>query len=70
MRSLMVLVAGCVIASGALAHRGDADVECEKVKQKIRHIQSKMRSGYSRAQGEKMEAQLRKLRALRSRFCR
>ena len=70
MRSLMVLVAGCVIASGALAHSGDAVVECEKVKQKIRHIQSKMRSGYSRAQGEKMEAQLRKLRALRSRFCR
>ena len=44
--------------------------ECEKVKQKIRHVQSRMRAGYTRAQGEKLEAELRRLRALRRKTCR
>jgi len=70
MHSIKIAIIGCLIAGGSLAHTGDAKVECEKVKQKIRYIQSKMRSGYTRAQGEKMEAELRKLRALRSKMCR
>lgn len=48
----------------------DRDLKCEEIKQEIRTIQSKMRAGYSRAEGEKLEARLRKLRALRSRACR
>jgi len=48
----------------------DRDLKCEEIKQEIRIIQSKMRAGYSRAEGEKLEARLRKLRALRSKACR
>ena len=44
--------------------------ECAAIKEKIRYIQSKMRSGYTRAQGERMEAELRRLRERRRRACR
>ena len=43
---------------------------CDEIKQQIREIESRMRSGYSRAQGEKFEARLRKLKRKRSRLCR
>lgn len=43
---------------------------CEEIKQQIREIESRMRTGYSRAQGEKFEAQLRKLKRKRSSLCR
>ncbi len=43
---------------------------CAKVKEQIRNIESKMRSGYTRAQGEKYEAKLRELRAERYHLCR
>jgi F0F1-type ATP synthase epsilon subunit len=61
----------CILA----AHAVDAEdvaqqSECDKIKQKIRHIQSRMRAGYTRAQGEKLEAELRRLRALRQKACR
>jgi hypothetical protein len=44
--------------------------KCAKTEQQIRLVQSKMRAGYTRAQGEKLEARLRKLRAERARACR
>ena len=43
---------------------------CDEVKQQIREIESRMRAGYSRAQGEKFEARLRMLKRKRSRLCR
>ncbi len=43
---------------------------CEKVKQQIRVIESRMRDGYSAAQGIRYEAQLRDLRNKRYKFCR
>ncbi len=46
------------------------EVACAEVKEKIRNIQSKMRSGYTRAQGEKYEQRLRELRARRYKLCR
>jgi hypothetical protein len=48
----------------------DRELECEKIKQRISRIQSKMRAGYTRAEGEKMEAELRRLRKLRHKACR
>lgn len=59
----------------ALAPQADARPDCDKlacaeVKQEIREIESRMRAGYSRAQGEKYEARLRKLKRKRSRLCR
>ena len=46
------------------------ELRCEEIRQRIETLYAKMRSGYSRAQGEKMEAELRKLRALRRKACR
>ena len=43
---------------------------CDEVKQAIREIEARMRSGYSRSQGEKYEARLRKLKRKRSKLCR
>ena len=54
----------------AAAHDKCAKAECAAVKEKIRTIESKMRSGYTRAQGERFEAKLRELRARRYRLCR
>ena len=71
MRSTILIVVAAVLALPAAADsRRDRLLECEKIKQEIREIQSKMRSGYTRAQGEKFEARLRKLRALRAKACR
>ena len=63
------------VALLAVAARSDATPDCNKlacndVKQEIREIESRMRAGYSRAQGEKYEERLRKLRRKRSRLCR
>ena len=44
--------------------------KCAAVKKKIRHIRSRMRAGYTRAQGERLERQLRKLRKDRRSKCR
>jgi hypothetical protein len=46
------------------------EAACAEAKEKIRNIQSKMRSGYTRAQGEKYEQRLRELRAKRYKLCR
>ena len=70
MQKVIVIAAIVLFAPGASAHDYCAKAECEETKQKIRHIQSKMRQGYTRKQGEKMEADLRKLRAVRSKKCR
>ena len=73
MRSLAYIVMSLILAVPAEADsnsRRDRQLECEKIKQEIREIQSKMRSGYTRAQGEKLEERLRKLRALRAKACR
>lgn len=43
---------------------------CDEVKQQIREVESQMRAGYSRAQGERYEARLRKLKLRRSALCR
>jgi hypothetical protein len=67
---LVIVCFGFLSAGISSAYDGDAKAECTKVKQKIRYIQSKMRAGYTRAQGEKMEAQLRKLLTLRKKACR
>lgn len=58
-----------ILFAGAPAHESDDDAECKAIKEKIRHVQSRMRSGYTRAQGERMEAQLRKLRKQRKAKC-
>lgn len=65
---LVVLLA--LSPSAGFAHNYCAKAKCEETRQKIEKIQAKMRQGYTRAQGEKMEAELRGLRATRSKRCR
>lgn len=51
------------------AHNHCSEAECASVKEKIRTIESRMRSGYTRAQGERYAARLRELRAKRRKLC-
>jgi len=67
---LWVAVIVLMLYQPSVSRENDLAAECDKTKQKIRNIQSKMRSGYTRAQGEKLEAQLRKLREKRRQVCR
>ncbi|HSN52644.1 MAG TPA: hypothetical protein VLS87_08945 [Woeseiaceae bacterium] len=66
----VIALALLVLAPAADAKRDCDKLACAEVKQEIREIESRMRAGYSRAQGEKYEARLRKLKRKRSRLCR
>ena len=70
MRILTVTFLCLLFLPDVSAHEHCPKAECEATKQKIRKIQSTMRQGYTRKQGEKMEAKLRMLRAIRSKKCR
>lgn len=65
---MLMLIVLC--ASAAESGSKQDEAACAEVKEKIRNIQSKMRSGYTRAQGEKYEQRLRELRAKRYKLCR
>jgi hypothetical protein len=66
MLALMVLVT----APAALADRKLREAECAEVKEKIRNIESRMRSGYTLEEGERYNEKLRELRAKRAKLCR
>lgn len=51
------------------SRRTDA-AACAEVKEKIRTIESRMRAGYTRAQGERYNEKLRELKAKRAKLCR
>ncbi|MEE4162237.1 MAG: hypothetical protein V2I25_06980 [Woeseiaceae bacterium] len=46
------------------------EAECRKIDEQIRNIQSRMRHGYSAAQGVRYEERLRALKERRWRRCR
>lgn len=54
----------------AAADTRDDEAACEKVKQQIRSIQTKMRNGYSAAQGIRYDERLRELKKKRYKLCR
>lgn len=68
-RAWMLLLLMAILTS-AQAHKKSDKAECDTVKEKIRTIESRMRSGYTRAQGERYEEQLRELRSKRYKVCR
>jgi hypothetical protein len=70
MRLLLVVTVCFLFIPAGFAHVQSDQARCEKTKQQIRLVQSKMRAGYTRAQGEKLAARLRKLRAERAKVCR
>lgn len=71
MTRLWIVALVCLLAPVAGTARSNCDkVACSDVKEEIREIEARMRSGYSRAQGEKYEARLRKLKRKRKSVCR
>ena len=52
------------------ANSRDDKAACEKVKQQIRSIQTKMRNGYRASQGIRLEDRLRELKDKRYHLCR
>jgi hypothetical protein len=65
--TLMLLVLATIQAD---ANSKDEKAACEKVKQQIQAIQTKMRNGYSASQGIRFEDRLRELRDKRYQLCR
>ncbi len=71
MRSVLIILSLAMLSPAAsYAHNDCAKAKCEETRQKIEKVQARMRQGYTRAKGEKMEAELRSLRAIRSKRCR
>ena len=68
-RWIVALVLFVLAGQGHAKHDRDA-LACDEVKQAIHEIEARMRAGYTRAQGERYEARLRKLKLKRSRLCR
>jgi hypothetical protein len=61
-----------ILSAMVPVHAGNKEDEaaCTQVKKKIRVIESRMRDGYSAAQGIRYEAQLRELKEKRYKLCR
>ena len=64
------LIALTLLSTAAWARSDCEKLACDAVKEKIRTIETKMRAGYTRAQGERYEARLRELKAQRYHLCR
>ena len=69
-RLAWMLIFALLLATGADASRKSDAAACAEIKEKIRTIESRMRAGYTRAQGERYEERLRELRAKRRELCR
>jgi hypothetical protein len=71
MTRISITVLAFFLLSAQSNAKPDCDaLACEEVKQAIREIEARMRAGYSRAQGERYESKLRKLKRKRSHLCR
>lgn len=67
---ILPATAALIVVLPVMGNAPDRELRCEEIKQEIRIVQSRMRAGYTRAEGEKLRAKLRKLRALRAKACR
>ena len=65
-----LLLGLCLCQETAYARDKCAEAACAEVREKIYNIESRMRAGYTRAQGERYAEQLRVLRAKRYKLCR
>lgn len=67
---LAATAATLMLASAAHADRASESKACKAVKLQIRHVESRMRAGYTAGQGVRLETRLKKLRDKRFRVCR
>lgn len=70
MHRLSIFLMAMALSMPAAAHKADRKTQCHQVKQQIRKVESRMRQGYTRAQGERLSARLRELKEKRYRLCR
>ena len=70
MRVVMTFLAALLLVTAAPAHEKCTKAECAEIKAKIRTIESRMRSGYTHAQGRRYEDRLRELKEKRYKLCR
>ena len=69
-RAMITALALCLFPAHGDAKPDRDALACDEVKQAIRDIEARMRAGYTRAQGERYEARLRKLKRKRRLLCR
>ena len=69
-RFLITLLLVGLLTTAAHPKTREEEAACAEVKEEIREIEARMRAGYTRAQGERYEAKLRKLKAKRRKLCR
>ena len=62
------LIIGLLATPATLAADKRNETACAEVKEKIRNIEARMRSGYTRAQGERYNEKLRELKAKRAKL--
>ena len=65
-----ILLSLMLVAVPGSAKQQNDEAACEKVKQQIRSIQSRMRNGYSAAEGIRFDERLRELKKRRYKLCR
>ncbi len=70
MKTTLVALCALLYLPAASGHNTDPKADCAKIKQQIRKLESKMRSGYSARQGNRWSEKLRELRRKRAKTCR
>jgi len=71
MKTAWIISLALLIPAAQGNARPDCDaLACDEVKQAIREIEARMRAGYTRVQGERYAARLRKLKQKRRKLCR
>ena len=70
MKGYLLLCCALLISAPVDAHDCHKRDRCEVIKEKIRKVESRMRQGYSAAQGIRLDERLRKLREQRRKACR
>lgn len=69
-RPMLLVFALLTAAAAAPAADRPDEEKCEEVKEKIRKVQDRMRSGYSAAEGVRLNEKLLELRKRRRKVCR
>ncbi len=67
---ILILCCALLVGGHGHAHNCEKTGSCKTIKEQIRNIESRMRQGYTAAQGIKLDERLRKLREKRRKACR
>lgn len=68
--TLLIVLGVTTLANTSVSAPQNNKARCKEVKAKIRHIEARMRAGYTASQGIRLDRQLRELKQKRYRLCR